>query len=67
MQGESEGSNESASGKCIRQSICRRIRIGNLRVLYSYQAKAHVIDVDYLDPRGEIYKGLGRQGLNRCR
>jgi mRNA interferase RelE/StbE len=34
----------------------RRIRIGNLRVIYSYQAEAEMIYVDYLGPRGEIYK-----------
>jgi len=34
----------------------RRIRIGNLRVIYSYQTEEGVIYVDYLGPRGEIYK-----------
>lgn len=34
----------------------RRIRIGNLRVIYSYQVQENTIYVDYLGPRGEIYK-----------
>ena len=34
----------------------RRIRIGNLRVIYTYQTKEDVIYVDYVGPRGEIYK-----------
>lgn len=34
----------------------RRIRIGNLRVIYSYQLQEDTIYVDYLGPRGEIYK-----------
>ena len=37
------------------QGYCR-IRIGNLRVIYSYQAAEAIIYVDYLGPRGEIYK-----------
>ena len=34
----------------------RRIRIGNLRVIYSYESESGIIYVDYLGPRGEIYK-----------
>jgi len=34
----------------------RRIRIGNLRVIYAYEVKEDIIYVDYLGPRGEIYK-----------
>lgn len=34
----------------------RRIRIGQLRVIYSYQIDSGIIYVDYLGPRGEIYK-----------
>ena len=34
----------------------RRIRIGNLRVIYAYQVEEDIIYVDYLGPRGEIYK-----------
>ena len=34
----------------------RRIRIGNLRVIYSWEVEAGIIYVDYLGPRGEIYK-----------
>lgn len=34
----------------------RRIRIGNLRVIYTYQAAEEIVYVDYLGPRVEIYK-----------
>lgn len=33
-----------------------RIRIGQLRVVYSYAQAENVSYVDYLWPRGEIYK-----------
>jgi len=34
----------------------QRIRIGNLRVIYSYEIEENTIYFDYLGPRGEIYK-----------
>ena len=37
------------------QGYCR-IRIGQLRVIYSHAQTENVIYVDYLGPRGEIYK-----------
>ena len=35
----------------------RRIRIGDLRAIYVYRSDEDVVYVDYLGPRGEIYRG----------
>lgn len=34
----------------------QRIRIGTLRVIYIHETEEGVVYIDYLGPRGEIYK-----------
>ncbi len=34
----------------------RRIRVGNLRIIFWYDAEEDVVYVDYIGPRGDIYK-----------